>query len=289
MSIQISTAQFDLGITAIENLFIEEFMPYGSGQDIKVYLLGLKLVLEEKSPTIQTLARRLSLDAEDVLESYRYWEAQGIIKLIDEDPEPEIFYLSIRNLYLESNFTRKSLPTSLDANPYLLEVFHEVDQILPVALSESERQQLIPFLQSHPLPADMVAMAFDEARKARKRATHAINSLSYWVSHGAEDIDAVLALKERLNLRAMHYKQVLSALGKPYDQPTSGDKKSIDRWLDEYGFTIDEILSKLTEITLRKRNPNMAYLNAVFKNEHEGTEQPGPDDGALDELFRKRR
>lgn len=289
MSIQISTAQFDLGMTAIENLFIEEFMPYATGQDIKVYLLGLKLVLEEKAPTIQSLARRLSLDPDDILESYRYWENQGIIKLIEDEPEPDIFYLSIRNVYLESNFIRKSLPTSLDANPYLLEVFHEVDQTLPVILSESERQQLIPFLQNHPVAPEMVAMAFDEARKARNRATKAINSLSYWISHGAETIDQVLELKERLNLRAMHYKQVLSSLGKPYDQPTAGDKKSIDRWLDEYGFTIDEILSKLTDITLRKRNPSMAYLNAVFKNEFEGAEQPGQDDTALDELFRKRR
>lgn len=289
MSIQTLSAQFDLGMTAIENLFLEEFMPYAEALDIKVYLLGLKLVLDDKAPSLDSLARRLDTTPDAVLASYRYWEGQGIIKIVDEADEPDIYYRSIRNIYLESNFVRKSLPTSLEASPYLLEVFREVDQCLAVALSENERQQLIPFLQQHPLPGEVVAMAFDDARRSRQRARKALEHLRYWIEHGVEELDDVLALKERLNLRQMHYKQVLSALGNPYDLPTAGDKRSIDRWLDEYGFSMEAILEKITEITLRKRKPSMAYLNAVFKNEHAGvTEATAETDVTLDELFRKR-
>jgi hypothetical protein len=289
MSIQMSTAQFDLGMTAIENLFLEEFMPYAEGLDIKVYLLGLKLLMEEKGPTLERIASRLSVDPMDVLTSFRYWESQGIVKIIDDDTDPDIFYLSIRNVYLESNFSRKTLPTSLEANPYLIDVFREVDHSLAVALSESERQQLIPFLQAHPVSPEVVAMAFEEARRNRYRAKKALEHLRYWVEHGVEDLEGVLELKQRLNLRAMQYKEVLRSLGKPYDQPTAGDKKSIDTWLDEYNFSLEDILTKLTEITLRKRNPSMAYLNAVFKNQFEGTDKAEPTDSGLDELFRKRR
>ena len=123
MSIQMSTAQFDLGMTAIENLFLEEFMPYAEGLDIKVYLLGLKLLMEEKGPTLERIASRLSVDPMDVLTSFRYCESQGIVKIIDDDTDPDIFYLSIRNVYLESNFSRKTLPSSLEANHYLIDVF----------------------------------------------------------------------------------------------------------------------------------------------------------------------
>lgn len=289
MSIQIATAQFDLGMTPVENLFLEEFMPYAEGQDIKVYLLGLKLALDGKSPTPEQLAQRLELEVEDVLASYRYWANQGIVKLIEDDKQTQIYYLSIRNVYLESNFSRKTLPTSLEANPYLIEVFREVDNALAVALSESERQQLIPFLQLHPVSPDMVALAFEDARRNRYRAKKAIEHLRYWIEQGAKDLDDVIILKDKLNLRAMQYKEVLRSIGKPYDQPTAGDKKSIDSWLDDYQFSLEDILSKLTEITLRKRNPSMNYLNAVFKNEYEGQDKPQDDDAALDELFRKRR
>ena len=290
MSIQSLTAQFDLGMTPIENLFLEEFMPYADGDAIKVYLLGLKLLLENKTPTLQLLAQRLDLEEADVLESYHYWASHGIIKLIESDIEPEIYYLSIRNVYLESNFARKTMPTSLEASPYFRDVFREVDQTQAVALSESERQQLMPFLQSHPLPPEVVAMAFEEARRTRLRTKKALEHLRYWVEHGVQELDDVLRLKEKLNLRQMQYKQVLAALGNPYDQPTAGDRESIDRWLDDYQFSIDKILDKVTEVTLRKRKPSMAYLNAVFKNEYEGKTSPlSEQDDELDALFRKRR
>lgn len=288
MSIQIAAAQFDLGMTAIENLFLEEFMPYAESLDIKVYLLGLKLAMEGKSPTPERLAARLSVEPDDIITCYRYWESQGIVKLVDEDTELQIIYLSIRNVYLESNFVRKSRPTSLEASPYLIEVFREVDDTLAVALSESERQQLIPFLQAHPVSPEIVALAFEDARRNRYRAKKALEHLRFWLEHGVKELDDVIRLKDRLNLRAMQYKEVLRSLGKPYDQPTAGDKKSIDSWLDDYQFSLDDILAKLTEITLRKRNPSMAYLNAVFKNEFEGHDKAASDDAALDELFRKR-
>lgn len=288
MSIQSLTAQFDLGMTPIENLFLEEFMPYAEGDDIKVYLLGLKLLLENKSPTLAQLAERLNLDEDEVLRSYQYWASQGIIKLIDGEPEPEIYYLSIRNVYLESNFTRKSLPTSLDASPYFTEVFREVDQTLAVALSEPERQQLMPFLQSHPVKPEIVAMAFEEARRTRQRTKKALEHLRYWVEHGVKELDDVLVLKDRLNLRQLQYKQVLTALGNPYDQPTAGDRESIDTWLDNYNFSMEQILEKVTEVTLRKRKPSMAYLNAVFKNEFEGKGPEPDDDEDLRQLFRKK-
>lgn len=289
MSIHSLTAQFDLGMTPIENLFLEEFMPYADGDDIKVYLLGLKLLQENKQPTISLLAQRLSLEESEIIKSYEYWASQGIIKLTPATPEPMVYYLSLRSVYLESNFTRKTLPTSLEATPYFSEVFREVDSTLAVALSEPERQQLMPFLQSHPVKPEIVAMAFDDARRSKQRTKKALEHLRYWVEHGVTELDDVLVLKDRLNLRQLQYKQVLSALGNPYDQPTAGDRESIDRWLDEYQFSLEKIVEKVTEVTLRKRKPSMAYLNAVFKNEFEGNTSSSEPDDDLDALFRKRR
>lgn len=286
--IQLSPAQFDLGNTPLENMFIEEFLPYAPERALKVYILGLKLVLDGKKPDLKSLAERLDLSEDQVLEAYSYWEEQGLVKVIRKKLTTDVLYQSVRNLYLESNFERRTMQTSLDFNHHFQEIFKEVDQSLIVPLTEMERQQVASFLTGKKVDPEVVSMAYEEARTARLRTKKALEHLRYWLENGVQRLEDVLALKERLNLRQLNYKQVLTALGMPYDQPTIADKESIDRWLDEYHFTIEDILEKIKQITMNKRNPSLSYLESAFKNTFEGKERESASDEDISKLFRKR-
>ncbi|NLY37605.1 MAG: primosomal replication protein N, partial [Tissierellia bacterium] len=46
MNIQLKPTSFDFGVTAIEHLFIDEFMPYCGLIELQVYLLGLRFAQE---------------------------------------------------------------------------------------------------------------------------------------------------------------------------------------------------------------------------------------------------
>lgn len=286
--IQISPAQFDLGLTPLENIFIEDFLPYAPELALKVYILGLKLALDGKKPDVKSLGERLEVTEAQVMDAYAYWEEQGLVKVITKKATTDILYQSVRNLYLESNFERKTMQTSLEFNQHFLEIFKEVDQSLIVPLTEMERQQIARFLTGKTVDPEVVSMAYEEARTARLRTKKALEHLRYWLENGVQSLEDVLVLKEKLNLRQMYYKQVLTALGMPYDQPTIADRESIDRWLDQYHFSIEEILDKIKQITMNKRNPSLSYLESAFKNTFEGKTREITSDEDITKLFRKR-
>jgi hypothetical protein len=66
------------------------------------------------------------------------------------------------------------------------------------------------------------------------------------------------------------YKRILKDLGMPYENPTSGERETIDKWLDVYQFEIDFILQKIRSVTKKVRSPNMNYLDKVFTSEFTG-------------------
>lgn len=104
----------DYGITTLENIFINDFMPMANGTFVKVYLMGYKFACDSTSEikmTQATLARDLSLTLEDVHNAWTFWEQKGIIKKIKNEDGTDygIEFLSLRQLYVENNFQPKKI------------------------------------------------------------------------------------------------------------------------------------------------------------------------------------
>ena len=66
--------------TAVENLFINEFLPDAPGDYVKVYLFGLMYAQYGQTMNSQMLAMQLQLSEEEVEEAWVYWEARGLVK-----------------------------------------------------------------------------------------------------------------------------------------------------------------------------------------------------------------
>lgn len=270
MKIQLKPTSFDFGVTAIEHLFIDEFMPYCGRVELQVYLLGLRFAQEKKEADLATLAKLLDVEYTQITEAYRYWQKQGLVALLhEEEGSFDVHYLSVRDIYLQSNFENKSKATSLDYSLWHQELFHEISSLLALPLSEMECQSLGEFLQDKEINRELILKAFDESKKKKYRNREAQKLLSYWAEHRIQTPEEVEALKERLNFRNFQYREILKALGQPYRSPNIGERQCIDAWLDEYRFSLEIILDEIARITRSKQNPNMNYLHAIFKRLYE--------------------
>ncbi len=85
------------GTTAVSNKFIVSYMPDAQGVASSVYLLGLALADSLGADnSIDTIAQKLGITAEDVMACYEYWEELGLVHIACTNP-PEVVYLSLES------------------------------------------------------------------------------------------------------------------------------------------------------------------------------------------------
>ena len=95
----------DLGVTPIENIFINHYLPRAPGDFVKVYLLGLKYCFNSSSSiSNRVIAKTLDLLESDVVKAWTYWEDQNIIRIEHQDQgENLIHFLNIKEVVLNKS------------------------------------------------------------------------------------------------------------------------------------------------------------------------------------------
>lgn len=73
--------------TDVENVFICQYMPFSSGEAVKVYLYGLYLCKFDRGDrSVKDVADTLKLSEEEVLSCFKYWEEFGLVSVLSSDP-----------------------------------------------------------------------------------------------------------------------------------------------------------------------------------------------------------
>ena len=136
--------------TEIDNIFINDFLPYAPDCAVKVYLYGLYLCNSGDVPdnALERMSKVLKMSEEDILDCFHYWQDQGVVKVVEIDPI-QIVYLPLTDVvkdvrkfkvskYEDFNFkvqeifenSRMIQPREFQEYYYLIEELH----IEPVAL-----------------------------------------------------------------------------------------------------------------------------------------------------------
>lgn len=82
--------------TLVDNYFITDCMPYANNECVKVYLYGLYKCQTNQNNTLMDFAKELSLTEKEVEESFWYWQQEGLVRVIEQNPI-EILYLPAKN------------------------------------------------------------------------------------------------------------------------------------------------------------------------------------------------
>ena len=97
--------------TSVDNIFINNYLPYADSTAVKVYLYGLYKCQDSNSKdnTIEHFAQELHLSEEEIEKAYLYWQEQGLIQILNVIPF-EVRYLPISDVL--NNITQKNMKTS---------------------------------------------------------------------------------------------------------------------------------------------------------------------------------
>ena len=75
------------GSTTLANIFLTEYMPEAAGDYVKVYLYGLLMCrYGELCDGFEQMAEALHMDAGTVKNAFAYWEREGIVTKLTDNP-----------------------------------------------------------------------------------------------------------------------------------------------------------------------------------------------------------
>ncbi len=251
------------GTTPIENMFILEFMPAAPGDFVRVYIYGLMLCSHpELNEDIESIARALHMEKESVLSAYRYWEREGLVTRVSDNP-PSFEYVPL---------TRARASAEADDGVYKYKNFYkELQLALPNVFLEGHELNIVnEWLDILKLNEEVVLemVAAEVKRRAGKLPTartlfrHLDETAKAWANAGVKSAAEAREFIRRSSAAAV----CASAVIKQFGQSRPATKDEIDlaeKWLDEWKLTKEDVLLSCAE-TVKSSNPSFAYLDKIL-------------------------
>lgn len=267
--------------TGVENIFINEHMASAPGDFVKVYLLALMHANLELDITNEEIARHLSMEHEDVLKAWTYWEKIGAVRKIKKNPEDKFnydveFIMLKEQLYGKSNrktYTSDQNTHALMADKEIKDMFAAIEKITGRVISGTELMEVLSWINDFGATPEIIVYGYSYCMQKKKKDIKYIAAvIKAWAAEGLRDVISVEKYLSENEKKQYLYKRVFQALGFSRNA-TEEERRIMDTWFETMEFSLDKVLmacSKTSGIT----NPNINYVNKVLVNWFE-EQKPG--------------
>lgn len=263
--------------TNVENIFINEYMTEAPGEYVKVYLFALMYAEFDMLMSNDTIAKHIGLADEDVLKAWSYWESLGIIKKHYENPSDKFHYqvefLNLKErVYGKKNKSKKTdaekLPDNLKKlmnDEAIKNMYSDIERTIGRLFEGKEPTEILSWISDYNANPEMIVYAYTYCKKKKNHSNHKYVAaiVKEWASLGLKTIEQIEDFLEETDNRHYLYKRVLKSLGFTRN-PTEEEKRIMDIWFDQMGFSIDRVLEACKK-TSGISNPNINYINSVLK------------------------
>ena len=235
--------------TMVDNLFIREYMPYADEKQVKVYLYGLFLCnTDSDADSFEEMAKALDMTKEEIVDTFRFWSEQGLVRLISTSPL-EVKYLSFKNnlkpikKYKEGKFA--------DFNTALQQLFPD-RQIM-----SNEFHVYYEFLDDCPIDQDALIMIVQyciNLKGSSVRYPYILTVARSWFNDGVRTVDDVEEKLNEYEQQSEDMRLILKSLSRKGGADLE-EKQMLLKWTKNWGFSVSAIAfcaKKLKNKTFKK-------------------------------------
>ncbi len=217
--------------TQVDNLFINEFLPYAPAECVKVYLYGLYKCSNSSAydNTIENFSKVLNLSPEEIEDAFLYWQEQGLVQVLNTCPI-EIRFMPLKNVI---NNTKKYKPEEFENFNRQVQEILEGRQITPTEYDEY--YYLLKTLHFQPEALLMIIKFCSQIKGVNVGYKYIITVAKNWANEG---ILTTSSVEERL----LYYEQAGSDIDKLLKICGAKRLASIEerelfiKWTKELGF-----------------------------------------------------
>lgn len=249
-----------MGVTPVENLFIQEYLPRASGDYVRVYLYGLMLCYHPAGEmTMERTAHILGLAEDTVKDAFQYWERQGLVRRVSDNP-PAYQYLNLASTLSNESPMDQSIYRHRDFNNRLQQLFGNR------LLHPAEFTAACEWVEDLHLPEEVVLIMVEHhiAQRGRSFQFKGLNKLA--LKWAEEEIFTEEQAREMV-LRDSDAWKLAERVLKRFNlrrKPTMDEVNAARRWLDEWKLSPDAVMAACAE-TVSARNPSFGYLDGILK------------------------
>lgn len=274
----------DLGVTPIENIFINHYMPMARGDYVKVYLYGLKRCFNQGLTPIsnEDIAKDLNLLETDVKKAWDYWASEKIIGIAytgTRDALVRFYNITGTILYKNEDVPKTAVPNLSQSSNTMedrIRRMYETIQDMYESRNISKKETLLfkRWMDEYHFTPEAVILIVEYSinminKKDRTFTPAQVVSYletvakGFYVAEVRDHIEAEAYIKDSAHKRSAYY-QIFKYLGIQRN-PMVSERQMMDIWFKEYGFSMEIIVQALS----RTNKPNMKYIDGILKNWHE--------------------
>ncbi len=224
--------------TEIDNIFINDYLPFAQAEFVKVYIYGLYKCNNASAfdNTIEAFAKHLNMSEEDVIGAFEFWQEQGLVQILNTHPI-EVRYIPLKNV-LNSNKLFK---------PDKYQTFNQQAQELfqgKRTISKTEYGEYYDFLERYHMEQEalLMIMKYCIESKASGVGYHYILTVARnWANEGVTTCKAVEERLEEFENKMPELQELFNAVGIKRNAYVE-ERSLMNKWLSDYGFNLDVIL-----------------------------------------------
>lgn len=224
--------------TEVDNIFLNDFLPFADGQFVKVYLYGLYKCGDASAldNTLESFAKHLNMSEEDVIGAFEYWQEQGLVQVLSTRPV-EVRFIPLKNVLSANKLFKPDKYQTF--NTQAQEIFEGGREI-----SKTEYGEYYDFLERYHMEQEALLMIMKYCVQSKERAVgyHYILTVARnWANEGITTAKAVEERLQTFDSKLADIKALFAAAGVKRN-PTIEDRELMEKWLGGYGFNLDVIL-----------------------------------------------
>ena len=251
-------------VTAVPDDFIENYMVTANGDYVKIYLYLLYCVKNDKMLSVSSLADLFQCTENDIKRALKYWESKSLLSIeeIFEDvvPEPVAAAATIPEKVTYSASEMKHLKDQEEIRLLLV----ACEAYLQKQLTRTDIETLLYFYEQLHFSTDLIEYLVQYSVSKNKKSFRYMEAVAIeWHKKGITSVD-----EAKLDSKPYAHEcyQVLKALGINNHDPLPSEVAFVDRWMKEYGFTIDIILEACNRTIMQIHKPSFEYADGILKS-----------------------
>ncbi len=300
------SSTFHADTTLITNDFIDHHMIQANGEFVKVYLFLLRHQNDTSFHlTVSNIADCLNNTENDILRAFRYWESEGLLTLI-KDSSNSIQAIELTPFQTktvpdkrkvssvkkpafssEKSLEKKQPAHSANSKKELKSVLFIAEQYLNKTLTLTDIDSITYFYEHLHMSVDLIEYLIESCVEAGHKSMHYIQKVALsWAESG-------ITTKEQARKQSSIYHKncytVLKAFGIKNRGPALSELAFIEKWTEEWGFSLDIIVEACNRTITATHQPSFEYTDTILSKWHAGNVHHLKDIKPLDAAYQKQK
>ncbi len=262
---QFSSESVISNTTNVDNVFINEFLPYANDTCVKVYLYGLYKCNTPNTydNTLEAFSNILGLDTEDVYSAFLYWQDQGLVQILATEPFEVVF-----------NPIKSALSTTKKYNKDKYSDFNiQLESILKGRnITLNEYYQYYEFMEVYHVEPEALILIIEycvRAKGAKIGYSYILTIAKNWAYDGITSYEKVDQKLQELEQNSSQIGELFAILG--IKRVASVDEKELlVKWKQEYEFSFETIIGICKLVKKKKMKlTNFEKLDLILTKYYE--------------------